>query len=81
MVTSDLRHTECSNLTKATWAEYKSNHENNMPSCFGYHHVCFVVTNDVRKEYKGHMMYIMCPSVHQLPKRHYSHNREGILFL
>ena len=32
MVISDSGHTECSNLTEARWAEYISNHENNVPS-------------------------------------------------
>ena len=32
VVISDPRHKECSNLTEARWAQYKCNHENNVPS-------------------------------------------------
>ena len=40
MIISDPRHTECSNLTKARWAQYTCNHENNVPSWLSPQWVC-----------------------------------------
>ena len=41
----------------------------------GYHHNGFVATDAL-----GHMMYIMCAQVHELPQSHCGDNREGTLF-